>query len=335
MSGEVLSETEPSCSKETVKPIQRETNWPVVLFYIYLHTSAIYATLLIFTQASFYTTIFSALLMFLGTLSITIGCHRLWAHNTYKAVWPLRLLLVIAHTLCCHGTVYDWVKEHRAHHKLRDTELDKFDYKKGFMFAHLLSHCNNTDSRITREEDKIDMSDIEQDNMVMYQKRLYWIVMPIVGLLLPINAPVEYWGESILVSVFVVGMLRIAVLWHASWLVNSANILWGLDPVDRKSGDTTLVFFVNKSLWPQYHYLLPWDYKSGEYGTYGSGVSTAVIRVAAALGAAYDLTTCSSDGIKKALTAASTTGRPVIECLDENRSTSTLTEILDFKLHSA
>ncbi|KAG8337745.1 acyl-CoA Delta-9 desaturase [Homalodisca vitripennis] len=334
MSGELLSESEPATSKPP-RPVRRETNWPLVLFYIYLHMSALYGLVLIVTEARVYTTIFTLILTMLGTISITTGCHRLWAHNTYKAVWPLRLLLVTLHTMCCHGPVYDWVREHRAHHKLRNTDFDKFDYRKGFMFAHIVSHCINTDPRIEREEEKVDMSDLEQDSIVMWQKKLYWLVMPIVGLLLPINAPVEYWGETVLVSLSLVGFLRLSVLWHAAWLVNSANILWGLDPLDRKSGDTILVFFFEKSLWPQYHYLLSWDYKSGEYGGYGTGLSTALIRVWAALGVAYELTTCSSDGVKRALATASATGRPVLECLEENKRFATLPEVLDCTQHGA
>lgn len=30
----------------------------------------------------------------LGLLSLTAGAHRLWSHRSYKARWPLRLLLV-------------------------------------------------------------------------------------------------------------------------------------------------------------------------------------------------------------------------------------------------
>lgn len=36
-----------------------------------------------------------------GVLGVTTGCHRLWAHRTYSAVWPLRLLLITLHTLVC------------------------------------------------------------------------------------------------------------------------------------------------------------------------------------------------------------------------------------------
>lgn len=103
---------------------------------------------------------------------------------------------------------------------------------------------------------------------------------------------------------------------------------------NRKSSDTVLVFFVNKTLWPSYHYLLPWDYKSGEYGTYGSGLSTAILRICAVLGLAYDLTTCTAEGIKSALKTASNTKRPLTDCLLESKVNSSMPELLDIRQHS-
>jgi hypothetical protein len=32
-------------------------------------------------------------------LGITAGTHRLWAHRSYKAKWPLRAFLMLMHTL--------------------------------------------------------------------------------------------------------------------------------------------------------------------------------------------------------------------------------------------
>lgn len=34
-----------------------------------------------------------------GTTGVTAGSHRLWSHRSYKAKWPLRLLLVAMQTL--------------------------------------------------------------------------------------------------------------------------------------------------------------------------------------------------------------------------------------------
>lgn len=67
----------------------------------------------------------------------------------------------------------------------------------------------------------------------------------IVGILLPINAPAEYWSESIGVTIFVIGFLRLAVLLNVSWLVNSAMLIWGLKSHEKLKSiiDTTSLLF--------------------------------------------------------------------------------------------
>lgn len=43
---------------------------------------------------------FIALFLYVCTgLGITAGAHRLWAHKSYKAKWPLELVLVIWNTM--------------------------------------------------------------------------------------------------------------------------------------------------------------------------------------------------------------------------------------------
>ncbi|CAH0391037.1 unnamed protein product [Bemisia tabaci] len=285
--------------------------------------SAIYGVFLIFTHAYWKTTFLSFFLTSLGLFSVTAGCHRLWAHRTYEAVWPLRLALVIFQTLVCQGPVYDWVLDHRLHHKHHGTEEDPYNHKKGFFYGYLGNRLVTQNPKIDDLKAKIDMSDIEDDQIVMWQKRLYWIMMPLFSILLPINAPVEYWGESILVSVFVVGFLRVTLCLHGAWMVNTAFLVWGLDPLNKRSADTNLVFLVNKSLWPQYHYLLPWDYQSGEYGTYGDGCTTAFIRIFTVLGLADRLKTIDSRGVRSALGQTAKTGKPLLECLQMSQDVLT------------
>lgn len=42
----------------------------------------------------------TALLLYQVTgIGITAGAHRLWAHRSYKAKWPLQLLLVVFNTI--------------------------------------------------------------------------------------------------------------------------------------------------------------------------------------------------------------------------------------------
>lgn len=118
------------------------------------------------------------------------------------------------------------------------------------------------------------MSDIEDDWIVMFQKRFYWILYLVLFVLLPINAPLEYWDDTVHAALFVAFSLRYIIVINIAWLVNSAHFIWGLEK-GKKQSDSNMVFLVTRSYWPQYHYLLPWDYQSGEFGNYGKLVKFA------------------------------------------------------------
>lgn len=78
-----------------------------------------------------------------------------------------------------------------------------------------------------------------------------------------------------------------------------------------------MVFLLTKSHWPQYHYLLPWDYRTGEYGSYGTGCSSAFIRVCEALGCASMLRTMDDASVQKAIEKAVDEKLEVVDCLNE------------------
>ncbi|XP_065212578.1 acyl-CoA Delta-9 desaturase [Planococcus citri] len=307
---------------------KKDVVWQNVLLFIYLHMSALYGVFLIFTQAHLATVIYTFALVIFSTLSVTLGCHRLWSHNAYQANFFTRLFFIIGHTLTCQGSVYDWVLDHRIHHKYHGTDKDQYNYNNGFLYSFLGSKMTTKHPQLKHTEKDIDMSDIERDSLVMWQKTLYWLLMPIVSILLPINIPVEYFGESVLVSVFISGFLRIALSLHCAWLINSAVILWGLDPVDRRSADTNLIFLVNKSLWPHYHYLVPWDYQVGEYGNYQDGFCNAMIRVLAALGWVTNLRTVDANGVRRALYESTKTGKPIMLCIQQEQVIPTYNEMI-------
>lgn len=86
---------------------------------------------------------------------------------------------------------------------------------------------------------------------------------------MPINAPLEYWDDSIQAALFVAFSLRYLIVLNISWLITSAHFIWGLDK-KHKPSDSNMIFLVTKSYWPQYHYLLPFDYQTGEFGNYGN-----------------------------------------------------------------
>lgn len=314
-------------SKE-ISSTKQDVQWLNVLFFLYLHMSALYGFIITFTRAHALTTAFALALILVSTLSVTLGCHRLWCHKAYRASTWLKLIFAIGHTLTCQGPIYDWILDHRLHHKYHGTELDPYNHKNGFFFAQLGNKLVSDNPGLEAAKRNIDMTDIEEDSIVMWQKSLYWFIMPIMALILPINTPVQYWGESLMVSIFVVGFFRIAISLHYAWLIHSATLLWGLDPEDRRSIDTGLIFVVNKSLWPQYHYILPWDYQSGEYGNYKDGFCNAMLRIFASLGLIYDLRTVNAEGVRSALYKSTTTKKPLLKCLEDEQTKPSFDEMI-------
>nr|UEN71135.1 acyl-CoA delta(11) desaturase 5 [Glyphodes pyloalis] len=302
---------EPALSKA------RDANWPAVLFFIHVQLLSLYGLWLLVHEAKWMTLLLLVLLVSLALLGMTAGAHRLWAHRAYKASTSLKIFLMLAQTLAGQGTIYDWVQTHRLHHEQFATDDDPFDYRRGFVYAHVVTRLRRRSPHLEALREKIDMSDLDNDPVITVQNKLYWVLYTILFLLLPLNAPLEYWNESILSAVYVIGFLRYGLVLHASWLIESGICIWGLKPGEKCPPDSNWVFLVTKSFWPHYHYLMPYDYKSGEFGTYDAGCTTAFIRVWAALGLATDLKTIETASVQKALAEAARSKRPVTKCLDD------------------
>ncbi|KAK9754247.1 hypothetical protein QE152_g1407, partial [Popillia japonica] len=67
-------------------------------------------------------------------LGVTAGAHRYFTHRSYKAKLPLKILLLIAYASCGHNKLYDWVRDHRTHHKYVETDADPHNSDRGFFF---------------------------------------------------------------------------------------------------------------------------------------------------------------------------------------------------------
>ena len=68
-------------------------------------------------------------------------------------------------------SIYDWVLDHRFHHEHFGTDLDIYNNKRGLINAHLLSNVKKWQLDFRKIAANIDMSDIEADSIVMFQKR--------------------------------------------------------------------------------------------------------------------------------------------------------------------
>ncbi|XP_073949447.1 acyl-CoA Delta-9 desaturase-like [Choristoneura fumiferana] len=290
--------------------------WRNVLGFIYLHAGLLYGFYLILTgRVKFWTPVFAVTFTILSALGVTAGAHRLWAHRAYKARWPLRLILALLQTMAFQNHIYEWVRDHRVHHKFTETDADPHNAKRGFFFSHIGWLMVRKHKEVFEKGAGIDLSDLEKDPIVMLQKKTYLVVMPILCFLLPSWIPVYCWGEDPWTSWYVASIWRYTMSLNFTWLVNSAAHIWGNKPFDKNIGATdnlTVAIWAIGEGWHNYHHVFPWDYKAAELGNYRTNFSTALIDLAAKYGWAYDLKTVSTQMILNRVTRTGDGSHPSV-----------------------
>jgi stearoyl-CoA desaturase (Delta-9 desaturase) len=160
-------------------------------------------------------------------LGISAGYHRYFTHLSFKAKRPLRIALAVAGSLAFEGPLLNWVADHRRHHKYSDREGDPHspwrfgeDWKalaKGLGFAHMgwLFDGNRT------SQAKF-CPDLLADPAIRRISRGFPLFAA-ASLLLPALAG-GLWSMSLpgaITAFFWAGLVRIALLQHVTWSINS------------------------------------------------------------------------------------------------------------------
>lgn len=276
--------------------------WRNIVLFVYFHLAAAYGAYLFLTSAKWQTDIWAILLYQATGFGITAGAHRLWAHKSYKAKLPLRILLALFNTIAFQNHIYEWARDHRVHHKYSETNADPHNATRGFFFAHVGWLLCRKHPDVIEKGKTIDMGDLERDPVVYYQKKYYLLLMVVFCFIFPTAIPVYCWGETWTNAWFVATMFRYVFTLNMTWLVNSAAHMWGGKPYDRFINPSENIFVAVGALgegWHNYHHVFPWDYKTAELGGYSANFSTAFIDFFAKIGWAYDLKTVSMDMVRK------------------------------------
>ncbi|KAF7285848.1 hypothetical protein GWI33_009820 [Rhynchophorus ferrugineus] len=272
---------------------KREIVWTNAMGFLLLHLVALYGLWVMVFHCMWLTDIWAGIVAFGSGLGVTTGAHRLFSHKAYKAPFITRLVLILFHTLAGQNCLYIWVRDHRQHHKYSDTDADPHNANRGFFFSHVGWLMSRKHPAVIAKGKTIDMSDMEADWLVMFQKEHYKVLYTIFAILLPTLVPVLCWQESFYNSFFAAYMFRNVLVLNMTWLVNSAAHLYGNKPFDKymKPVESSFVAFVSVGEgWHNYHHAFPWDYRAAEFGSKYS-ITTMVIDFLAWAGLAYDLKT--------------------------------------------
>jgi stearoyl-CoA desaturase (delta-9 desaturase) len=239
------------------------------IFYIVSHhLLAIYALYTLPSMFSF-RLVFEILLaaQLTGMLGITAGAHRLWSHKSFEASWPIRLLFMVANSAAHQGSIYHWVRDHRMHHKHTDTELDPHSIQYGFWYSHMGWLFFRKNEKLREAARMIQMTDIENDSIVMFQHRNYFVLSNLFCFVLPTLYGWHMWN-SLWIGYFYFGVLRWVLLLHATWCVNSVAHMWGTTPynprLSARQNTFTSIVAVGEG-WHNYHHAYPYDYRASEF----------------------------------------------------------------------
>lgn len=190
-------------------------DWTTSIFMVVVHMGALFALLPSnFSWAAVGVALF--LHWFTGCLGITLGWHRLIAHRSFQVPKWLEYFFVFCGSLACQHGPIEWIGLHRHHHVHSDEAIDHHDSNKGFWWSHmgwLLREVPVADEvpRFTR--------DIANDPVYLFFNKYFFGLQVLLGLLLYALGgwPFVVWG------IFV----RLVVVYHCTWLVNSATHKFG------------------------------------------------------------------------------------------------------------
>jgi len=244
-------------------------NWFMVGYIGICHVMAIIGAVYFLPYSSAETLLWAWFLWPFSGFGIIVGVHRLWAHRSYEASFPLRVLLMLMQSMSNEGSIFHWSRDHRVHHKYSETDADPHNATRGFFFAHMGWLLVKKSDAVIKAGRDIDLSDLIEDPVVMFQKRLDPWFSLYMCFVFPAQVAHYGWGENFWNAFFVAGFLRYVVVLHNTWLVNSAAHLYGDHPYDTASypaENPVVAFLSGGEGWHNWHHKYPYDYATSEFG---------------------------------------------------------------------
>jgi stearoyl-CoA desaturase (delta-9 desaturase) len=240
-----------------------------------------------------------AVVYVLTALGITVGFHRLLTHRSFATTPLLRGVFAALGSAAIEGPAISWVADHRKHHACSDREGDPHSPHvghggglagtlRGFYHAHvgwLFIHTQ-------RGSKERFAPDLLADPVVRFIDRtfLLWVL---VGLAVPFGLGVAIGGSIAagLTALLWGGAVRVFVLHHVTYSINSLCHMFGRRPFETKDESRNLAWLALPSFgeaWHNNHHAFP---TSAEHGLrrWQIDPSALLIRAMEKVGLAWDV----------------------------------------------
>jgi stearoyl-CoA desaturase (delta-9 desaturase) len=204
---------------------------------------------------------------------ISVGFHRLFTHRSFKAKRVLKVILAAAGSMAVEGSLIGWVANHRRHHMFSDQPGDPHSPRwlpcgrrssplRGFLHAHV-GWMFGSD---TTSADRFAPDMLADPDAVLISRLFPFFA--IASLVLPFLAGWIWSGNLVgaLTALVWAGAIRMALLHHVTWSINSICHLFGRRPFasnDRSTNFGPLAVLSFGESWHNYHHASPSSARHG------------------------------------------------------------------------
>jgi sn-2 palmitoyl-lipid 9-desaturase len=220
----------------------------------------------------------------LGGIGICLGYHRLLSHKSFKVPKLMEYGIAILGALALQGGPIFWVGWHRQHHAFEDQpNLDPYSAERGFWWSHMLWMVYPRPGFFSANVYAKYAPDLLRDPVYRWLDRYYLYLQ------LPLAVVLYLFGgwSFVVYGIFV----RSVLLWHSTWLVNSATHLWGYQTFPGKGNSRNnwvVALLTYGEGWHNHHHAYPQAAKNG-WNWWEFDTTWETIRLLGWLGLAKDI----------------------------------------------
>ncbi|MFC1759052.1 acyl-CoA desaturase, partial [Planctomycetota bacterium] len=226
-----------------------------------------------------------------GSIGICLGYHRLLTHSGFKTYAPVRWAAAVFGCLAGEGSPIDWVANHRKHHAYSDQDGDPHSPKDGAWWAHMFwlgysFHGEDQKAHIQRWA-----PDLAKDPAMRFISAMFIPINFIVGALLGWFGYLIGGQQTAISMVIWAVFLRLTLVLHSTWLVNSATHMWGYRNYKTTDDSRNLwwvALLTHGEGWHNNHHAYPRMAVHG-HKWWEIDITYAVIRMLRACGLAWDI----------------------------------------------
>jgi len=203
---------------------------------------------------------------------VTIGYHRLFAHRSFEAARPLKIVLAVLGSMSFQGSLIGWVADHRRHHRFADRPGDPHSPRwdgdrplegiRGLWHAHV-GWCF-TNEATPRERYA---PDLLADRDLVLIDRLF-LPLCVLTLLLPFAIGYVMSGTlaGSLAALLWAGVVRVGITHNFTWSINSLCHRFGRRPFATRDASTNIALlapFTMGEAWHNNHHAFPRSARHG------------------------------------------------------------------------